>query len=237
MAMRLAKAIRDSGYCSRRDAEKVIEEGRVKVDNKIIETPAYNVDESNKIAIDGKVIKSIQTARLWLYYKPVGLITTHKDPQERPTVFENLPPKLPRVVSVGRLDINSEGLLLLTNSAALARKFELPSNEYERTYKVRVFGTLDMNRLSKATSGIRVEGVYYKPKSFKLLGKSLNNSQSHANHWIEVVLTEGKNREIRNLLSYFGLKVNRLIRKSFGPWELGDLKQNELIEVNIDEKL
>lgn len=147
-SQRLAKVIRDAGYASRRDAEKIILEGRVAIDGVITNTPAINVDEHNVVTIDGVVVRNDQNIRLWLYYKPVGFVTTHRDPENRPTVFQNLPKKLPRVISVGRLDINSEGLLLLTNSSALAREYELPSNKYLRIYKVRAFGDFDLKKLN-----------------------------------------------------------------------------------------
>lgn len=223
---RLAKAISDAGFCSRRDAEKIILESRVSVDGNIINTPAFNVSDANKITIDGKLLSAKEPQRIWLYYKPAGLVTTHKDPQNRPTVFENLPAHLPRVISVGRLDLNSEGLLLLTNSGDLARKFELPSNKFIRTYKVRVNGYVDMKALAQAEKGITIEGERYKIESIKLT-KAGNNS------WLEIKLAEGKNREIRKIFAHFGLKVSRLIRISYGPYKLADLKPGEVIETKI----
>lgn len=227
MSSRLAKVISNSGYCSRRDAEKLIIEGRVTVDGKIVMTPAFNVGDENKITVDGKEIQEVVKPRLWLYYKPVGLVTTHKDPQDRPTVFQNLPKNLPRVISVGRLDLNSEGLLLLTNSGDLARKLELPSNNFLRIYKVRAFGKVDMHAISKTKSGINIDGINYRPKDIILLKSEAKNS------WFEVHLTEGKNREIRKIFEYFGLKVNRLIRTSYGPFSLGKLKSGEVLETKL----
>lgn len=225
-SQRLAKVIRDAGYASRRDAEKIILEGRVKVDGVIINTPALNVDRSNIVTIDGAVIRNEQqSTRLWLYYKPVGLVTTHRDPQNRPTVFENLPRKLPRVISVGRLDINSEGLLLLTNSGSLAREFELPSNKYLRIYKVRAFGYFDLEKIESVTRGVFIDKEYYKPEYIKLLNQGGKNS------WFEVGLTEGKNREIRNIFAFLGMSINRLIRISYGEWKLGNMKPGDVVEV------
>lgn len=220
---RLAKAISDSGYCSRREAEKLIVAGRVSVDGELIITPAFNVT-TNLIAIDGKPISVQDLPRLWLYHKPAGLVTTHSDPQGRPTVFQNLPKNLPRVISVGRLDLNSEGLLLLTNSGELAREMELPSSKLERVYKVRAHGRVDIKALQSTVRGIKIDGEYYKPSSIELIKGS-------ANSWFEVRLCEGKNREIRKIFSYFGLEVNRLIRLSYGKWKLGDLKVGEVKEV------
>lgn len=262
---RLAKAISDSGYCSRRDAEKIILSGRVSVDGVAVQTPAFNVIDHD-ITIDGLPIPSTQQPRLWLYHKPVGLVTTHKDPQNRPTVFQNLPSTMQRVISVGRLDLNSEGLLLLTNSGDLARKLERPENNYQRVYKVRAFGNVDMIRLRNATNGITIDGQYYKPSSIKLIRGhgSKNNTYchpreggdpeqnisfsvkkaldsrlrgddtvTHSNNWFEVILYEGKNREIRKIFEHFGLQVNRLIRTSYGKWELGNLKPGAVIEISL----
>lgn len=222
---RLAKAISDSGYCSRREAEKLITAGRVAVDGELITTPAFNVT-TNRITIDDKPISAQDSPRLWLYHKPAGLVTTHSDPQGRPTVFQSLPKNLPRVISVGRLDLNSEGLLLLTNSGELARELELPSNKLERVYKVRAHGRVDIKALQSTTRGIKIDGEYYKPSSIELI-------KAGANSWFEVKLREGKNREIRKIFSYFGLEVNRLIRLSYGKWKLGDLKVGEVREYNL----
>jgi 23S rRNA pseudouridine2605 synthase len=223
---RLAKAISNSGYCSRRDAEKIILAGRVAVDGQVVDTPAFNVTDENNITIDGTRISSQDKPRLWLYHKPPGLVTTHRDPEGRPTVFQHLPKNLPRVISVGRLDLNSEGLLLLTNSGDLARELELPSNKLMRVYKVRARGMVDMRALQQACQGIKIEGEYYKPTSITL-------TRSGSNCWFEVVLTEGKNREIRKIFNHFGLEVNRLIRISYGDWTLGDLRVGEVIEATL----
>lgn len=226
---KLAKVISNAGVCSRRDAEKLIENNQVKVNGSIINSPAERVDDNAVIEIAGKIINQQQAVRLWLYYKPVGLITTHKDTHGRDTVFANLP-GLPRVISIGRLDLNSEGLLLLTNNGALARKFELPTSKIERVYKVRAHGSPKLLLKSyRNRSNIEIDQVVYSPKSIKLI-KSTN-----ANSWFEVVLTEGKNREIRKIFSHFELQVNRLIRIRYGNFLLGDLQPGQYKEVDIKE--
>lgn len=225
---RIAKFIAAAGVCSRRDAEKLIFDGKVKLDGKIVTDPALRVTLENIIEVNGKVIKSAEKDRLWLYYKPVGLITTHKDPQNRQTVFASLKDHLPRVISIGRLDLNSEGLLLLTNNGKIAREFELPENNIERIYKVRAYGKAS-NLISAITKGvigqITIDGITYKPKTIKLISEGKTNS------WFEVTLTEGKNQEIRKIFAHFSLEVNRLIRIKYGKYELGSLKPGEFKEV------
>lgn len=225
--MRIAKFIASCGLCSRREAERWILDRRVSVDGEVIDSPALNVDENNVIKVDGKLAGTIPEVKLWAYYKPIGLITTHDDPQERPTIFQSLKSKLPRVISVGRLDINSEGLLLLTNNGELSRYFESPVNKIERTYKVRVFGR--GRELDIENKKITIDGINYRPKSIKLTQKS------GANSWYEVVLTEGKNREIRKIFEHFGFEVSRLIRTKFGKYSLGKMNPGEFTEVKIDE--
>lgn len=225
--MRLAKFIADAGLCSRREAEKLIAQGIVKVDGVIVNTPVYNVDSGNIVEVSGQKLKADNIAKLWVYHKPAGLITTHYDPQGRPTVFDNLKNRLPRVISVGRLDINSEGLLLLTNCGELARYLESPSNKIERIYKVRAFGNNSM--IESRNKVIKIAGMLYRPKMIKQITKGAKNS------WYEVVLTEGKNREIRKIFEHFGLRVNKLIRISFGKYSLNGLKVDEFEEVMIDE--
>ncbi|MDD9335693.1 MAG: pseudouridine synthase [Rickettsiaceae bacterium] len=222
---RLAKAISTAGICSRRDAELLIKNNQVKVNGVIIDSPATNVDETSVIEVSGKLINQQQIPRLWVYYKPVGLITSHKDTSGRETVFASLAKlNLPRVISIGRLDINSEGLLLLTNNGDLARKFELPSSKIERVYKVRAYG--NPNLLLKNYKNIEIDQIrfYYDPKSIKLI------KSGRTNCWFEVVLTEGKNREIRKIFEHFGLTVKRLIRISYGDFLLGNLQPNQYKE-------
>ncbi|MBP5353431.1 MAG: rRNA pseudouridine synthase [Alphaproteobacteria bacterium] len=225
MAERIAKFIARSGICSRREAEEIVCQQRVTVDGNTVTTPAYNVEGSEDIRIDGEKLPAIEPTRVWLYYKPVGLLTTHKDENNRATVFENLPPTLPRVISVGRLDINSEGLLLLTNNGELARKLELPENGWSRRYKVRVHGRLDEKKLAKLAEGVCIDGVQYGAVKIEI------ESRNGSNSWLMITLNEGKNREIRKLMKYVGLDVARLIRVSYGPFQLGRLKKGAVSEV------
>ena len=215
---RLAKVIARSGLCSRRDAELWIKEGRVAVNGKVIRTPAFNVTAKDKVKVDGQPLADRQGTRVWLYHKPAGLVVTEKDPEGRPTIFETLEQQgLPRVVSIGRLDINTEGLLLLTNDGGLKRVLELPATGWLRRYRVRAFGSITQRQLDALKDGIEVEGVNYGP-----IEATLERDQG-SNVWLVVGLREGKNREVKNVLAALGLKVNRLIRVSFGPFQLGDL--------------
>ncbi|MEO6012151.1 MAG: pseudouridine synthase [Devosia sp.] len=215
---RLAKVIARAGLCSRRDAELWIKDGRVAVNGKVIRTPAFNVVEKDVIKVDGQVLAARQGTRVWLYHKPPGLVVTEKDPEGRETVFDTLEAQgLPRVVSVGRLDINTEGLLLLTNDGGLKRVLELPATGWLRRYRVRAFGSITQPQLDAIKEGIEVEGVEYGP-----IEATLEREQG-SNVWLQVGLREGKNREIKNVLSALGLQVNRLIRTSFGPFQLNDL--------------
>ena len=225
MAERLAKFMARSGVCSRRDAEELIKQKRVTVNGEIIDTPADNVEGPEKILLDGEKLPEIEQTRLWLYHKPAGLLTTHKDTEARATVFEHLPIGLPRVISVGRLDLNSEGLLLLTNNGELSRKLELPENGWSRRYKVRVHGFVNKNKLADLAKGATVDGINYGPVKVEL------ESQNGTNSWLVVTLSEGKNREIRKLMKSIGLEVARLIRLSYGPFQLGSLKKGEVREV------
>ena len=222
---RIAKVIARAGVCSRRDAEKLIEAGRVAVDGKPIASPALNVSPEAIILIDGKVIPSLLPTRLWRYHKPAGLVTSHRDPEGRPTVFANLPPSLPRVVSVGRLDINSEGLLLLTNDGELARRLELPAQGWVRRYRARVFGDVTQKDLDHLAKGVTIDGVRYGPVT-----AGLERTKGH-NSWVTISLTEGKNREVKRLMEHIGLKVSRLIRVSFGPFHLGHLPERQVDEI------
>ena len=225
MTMRLAKMIARSGVCSRRNAEELIKQKRVTVNGEIVDTPAFNVEETDVVLLDGEKLPKSEAVRLWLYHKPAGLVVSHKDEKDRPTVFDHLPNGLPRVISVGRLDLNSEGLLLLTNSGELSRKLELPSNGWVRRYKVRVYGHVDANKFSCLQKGIEIEGVSYGAIKVQI------ESQQGANNWLMVSLTEGKNREIRKVMKYLGLEVSRLIRLSYGPFQLGSLPKGEVKEI------
>lgn len=225
MSERISKYLARSGICSRRDAEKLIMQKRVTVNGEVVETPAFNVEGTEKIAVDGEKIKQPQDTRLWLYYKPVGLVTSHKDEQNRPTVFDNLPAGMPRVISVGRLDLNSEGLLLLTNNGELSRTLELPQNAWSRRYKVKVHGFLDKKKLAELANGVEVDGVQYGSV------KAIVENEQGSNAWLSITLNEGKNREIRKLMKYIGLDVARLIRLSYGPFQLGSLQKGEVKEV------
>jgi 23S rRNA pseudouridine2605 synthase len=216
--MRIAKALARAGLCSRREAERWIAEGRVSVNGKILKTPAFEVGPKDKVLVDGAALPTAEAPRLWRYYKPKGLVTTHKDPQGRPTVFASLPPDLPRVVSIGRLDFNSEGLLLLTNDGALARHLELPATGWLRRYRVRAHGRVAQAQLDALKDGVEIEGVRYGPIEATL------DSVQGANAWLTMALREGKNREVRRILAHLGLEVNRLIRVSYGPFQLLDLK-------------
>lgn len=224
-AERIAKVIARSGLCSRRDAERMILQGRVKIDARIIDSPAVNVTDEDVILVDEKPLQKADEVAMWLFHKPKGCITTNKDPQGRTTVFDLLPNDLPRVISIGRLDYNTEGLLLLTNSGGLARKIELPSTGWVRTYKVRAFGRIDNVKLESLRRGVEIDGIKYAPADIKL-----EKSQKD-NHWLEVSISEGKNREVRKILEYAELTVNRLIRTSYGDFELGDLPVGQVRKV------
>ncbi len=216
--MRIAKALARAGLCSRREAERWIEEGRVRVNGKTIKSPALDVSPSDRIEVDGRPLPDAEPVRLWRYHKPRGLVTTHRDPEGRPTVFEKLPPELPRVVSIGRLDLNTEGLLLLTNDGALARHLELPATGWMRRYRIRAYGKIEQAALDKLKNGVEIEGVRYGP-----VEATVDREQGH-NIWITMALREGKNREVRKILNHLGLDVNRLIRVSYGPFQLLDLE-------------
>lgn len=225
MPERIAKFLARSGVCSRREAEKLIEQGRITVNGETVVTPAFLVEGDETVLFDGEKIKAKDKTRLWLYHKPAGLVTSHKDEKERDTVFAHLPEGLPRVISVGRLDLNSEGLLLLTNDGALSRTLELPENGWSRRYKVRVHGYLDERKLKALENGTEIEGVTYAPCKITI------DSKQGTNAWLTVSLNEGKNREIRKLMASIGLSVARLIRLSYGPFQLGSLKAGEVREV------
>ena len=222
---RIAKVIARAGICSRRDAEKLIAEGRVVIDGKPVTTPAIKVTANNVIVVDGKPLAAPEAARLWRFHKPSGLVTTHKDEKGRPTVFGNLPKSLGRVVSVGRLDYNSEGLLLLTNDGEIARRLEMPASGWVRKYRARLFGKISQAELEKLATGHTVDGVSYGP-----ILADLERSKGMYS-WVTVSLKEGKNREVKRVMESLGLKVARLIRVSYGPFQLGQLAEGAVEEI------
>lgn len=222
---RIAKVLSRAGIASRREAERMIEAGRVSVNGKLIDSPALNVTPDDRIVVDGKTVGEPDAPRLWLYHKPAGLVTTERDEKDRPTVFASLPENLPRVMSVGRLDLNSEGLLLLTNDGEMKRKLELPSTGWLRRYRVRINGSVSEATLDRLRAGITVEGIQYQPMVVTF------DRQQGANAWLTVSIREGKNREIRRAMQEVGVAVNRLIRVSYGPFQLANLKQGEVEEI------
>ncbi|MGX9389887.1 pseudouridine synthase [Nitrobacteraceae bacterium UC4446_H13] len=222
---RIAKLMSRRGLASRRDAEEWVTQGRVTVNGRIINSPALDVTENDVVMVDGKPLPERERTRLFLYHKPRGLMTTHSDPEGRPTVFEHLPEGLPRLISIGRLDFNTEGLLLLTNDGGLARVLELPDTGWLRRYRVRAHGTVTQGQLDTLREGVEVDGVKYGPIEATL------EHDSSANVWIVIAIREGKNREVRNILGHLGLEVNRLIRVSYGPFQLGEIAEGEVDEV------
>ena len=222
---RIAKAMARAGLCSRRDAEAVIAAGRVAINGKTITSPAVTVTTNDRVVVDGKPLPRRERTRLFLYHKPSGLVSTNADPQGRPTLFDDLPGNLPRLVSVGRLDIGTEGLLLLTNDGGLARVLELPQTQWMRRYRVRAHGRVKPADLEALRGGITIDGIHYGP-----IEASLEREQG-SNVWLAFAIREGKNREVRNVLTHLGLLVNRLIRIEFGPFGLGDLAPGAIEEV------
>ncbi|NQV60715.1 MAG: rRNA pseudouridine synthase [Alphaproteobacteria bacterium] len=222
---RIAKRLARAGLCSRREAERWIIAGRVKVDGKVLDSPACVVTAKSKIEVDEKPLASAEPTKLWRYHKPKGLLTTNSDPEGRATVFEKLPADMPRVLSVGRLDLNTEGLLLLTNDGDLARHLELPSTGWSRRYRVRVYGSVDEKALAGLADGVHIEGISYGAIEAKL------DSTQRGNSWLSLALKEGKNREIRRVMEHLNLQVSRLIRLSYGPFQLGDLARGEIAPV------
>jgi len=219
--MRIAKAMARAGLCSRRDAERWIADGRVSVNGQVLKTPAVEIKPRDRVLVDGQPLPVAEPSQLWRYNKPKGMVTTHSDPQGRATVFDNLPPGLPRVISVGRLDFNTEGLILLTNDGELARHLELPATGWLRRYRVRAKGRVTQADLDKLKEGVEIEGVRYGPVEAAI------DTVQGANMWLTVGIREGKNREVRKVLSSLKLDVNRLIRISFGPFQLLDLKPGD----------
>jgi 23S rRNA pseudouridine2605 synthase len=223
---RIAKFLSRAGITSRRDAEAMIEAGRVRLNNEPVTHPAVFVKPGDMVLVDGKPVAEPDRTRLWRYHKPEGLVTTHKDPEGRPTVFEKLPPGLPRVMSIGRLDLTSEGLLLLTNDGALARQLELPATGWLRRYRVRVHGGVAPDKLKRLAAGLTVDGVKYGPIEAHI------DSVQRSNTWLSMSLREGKNREIRRVMEALALPVTRLIRVAYGPFQLGTLPRGCAEEVN-----
>lgn len=222
---RIAKVIARSGLCSRRDAERWIEAGRVRLNGRVLTSPATNVGPHDDVRVDRKALPKLEAPQLWRYHKPAGLITSHKDPEGRPSVFDRLPDDMPRVISVGRLDMTSEGLLLLTNDGALARALELPSTGWLRRYRVRAHGRVDQAKLDALKNGTEIDGIKY-----GAIDAAIERVQG-TNLWLTMALREGKNREVRRVLEAFDLKVNRLIRISYGPFQLGELKRGGVAKV------
>ncbi len=224
---RIAKWLAHAGVASRRDVERMITEGRIRLNNAPVTHPATFVAAGDIVLVDGVPVAPAGRARLFRYHKPAGLVTTHRDPEGRPTVFARLPAGLPRVVSVGRLDLASEGLLLLTTDGALARRLELPANGWLRRYRVRVFGAPDPAQLAALARGVTVEGVRYGPIEAGL------DSRKGDNAWITVALREGRNREVRRVMAHLGFSVSRLIRVAYGPFQLGRLPEGAVEEVPV----
>ena len=222
---RIAKVVARAGLASRRDAEEMITSGRVTVNGRVINSPALDVTANDSIAVDGKILPPRERTRLFMYHKPRGLMTTHADPEGRPTVFDNLPEGLPRLISIGRLDFNTEGLLLLTNDGGLARALELPDTGWLRRYRVRAHGEVTQAQLDELKKGVEVDGIKYGS-----IDATLERDQG-ANVWLVFAIREGKNREVRNVMAHLGLEVNRLIRVSYGPFQLGELVEGTVEEV------
>ncbi|WP_300068214.1 pseudouridine synthase [uncultured Ruegeria sp.] len=222
---RIAKVLARAGVASRREAERMIEAGRVTVNGKVIDSPALNVTAKDKITVDGKPVSEPEPSRLWLYHKPSGLVTTTRDEKGRATIFDKLPEDMPRVMSVGRLDLNSEGLLLLTNDGGIKRKLELPATGWLRKYRVRVNGRPKDEDFAPLRKGLVIEGERFQPMTVTL------DRQQGANAWLTIGLREGKNREIRRAIEDIGFTVNRLLRVSYGPFQLGDLKPGAVEEI------
>lgn len=222
---RIAKRMARAGLCSRRDAERWIRAGRVIVNDTLLETPAHIVGPDDKIIVDNKPLPNPEATRLWRYYKPRGLVVSHRDEQNRTTLFDRIKDRLPRVMSVGRLDLDSEGMILLTNDGGLARHLELPSTGWTRKYRVRIYGRVDEKQLEALKDGITIDGIHYGSLLARL------DKQMTSNAWLTIAIKEGKNREIRRVMEYLGYSVSRLIRTSYGPFQLGNMEEDDVQEV------
>ena len=222
---RIAKGIARAGICSRREAEVYIADGRVKVNGVLLESPAFTVTKSDIIEVDNVRLSAAEPPRLWRYHKPRGLVVSNKDEKGRDTIFTKLPESLPRVISIGRLDIDSEGLLLLTNDGELARHLELPATGWTRKYRVRVYGRVEEAKLEEIAEGVNIDGVQYGPVLARL------DTQKNSNAWLTIAIKEGRNREVRNIMEYLGYPVTRLLRLSYGPFLLGKLEAGQVEEV------
>ncbi|WP_420607978.1 pseudouridine synthase [Novosphingopyxis sp.] len=222
---RIAKLLARAGVASRREVERMIAEGRVAINGKVLDTPATLLRDLGGVTVDGRPVGAAEPPRLFAYHKPSGLLTAARDPMGRPTIYDKLPPGLPRLMPVGRLDLNTEGLLLLTNDGELKRLMELPKTGIERTYRARAFGDISQEQLEGLIEGIEIEGMRYGRIDANL------ERRTGRNQWIEMTLTEGKNREVRNVLEHLGLQVSRLIRTRYGPFTIGDLKAGDVSEI------
>lgn len=222
---RIAKLLARAGVASRREIERMIAEGRITLHDKVIDTPATILTSLHGVTVDGVAVKAAAPARLFLFHKPSGLLTTERDPKGRPTIYDKLPKGLPRVMPVGRLDLNTEGLLLLTTDGEFKRQLELPRTGVVRSYRARAYGNVTQAQLEDLIEGVEIEGVRYGSIDANL------ERRTGANTWIEMKLAEGKNREVRRVLEYLGLKVSRLIRTSYGPFALGELPIGAVDEV------
>lgn len=222
---RIAKLLARAGIASRREIERMIADGRIAIDGKVLDTPATILKSLHGVTVDGNLVKEASPTKLFMYHKPPGLLTTERDPKGRPTIYDRLPKDLPRVMPIGRLDLNTEGLLLLTTDGEFKRQMELPSTGVERSYRVRAYGRIAQEQLEDLMLGIEIDGIRYGPINANL------ERRTGANVWIEMRLTEGKNREIRRVLEYLGLEVSRLIRTSYGPFVLGDMPVGDVAEV------
>lgn len=226
---RIAKLLARAGIASRREVERMIVEGRVALDGKVLETPATLLDDLKGVTVDGKPVKPPAAARLYRFYKPAGVLTAANDPKGRPTIYDRLPAGLPRLMPVGRLDYNTEGLLLMTNDGGLKRQLELPSSGIRRVYRARAFGDVTQNQLEDLAEGVTIEGVRYGSIDANM------ERRTGRNCWIEMTLTEGKNREVRRVLEHLGMQVSRLIRVAYGPFTVEDLAPGKIAELGREE--